>query len=82
MSTKCQHEHVEPQVCDQTLGVMCSDCGELLAVCWADDHIAEDLWNAAAIPPDAIPCKQNRADVCAICGEAFVAPPDSTRGGC
>jgi hypothetical protein len=64
----CPHTNVTPEVCDQTLGVSCSDCSELLHICWMDDHIPESLWNRAASSlPDAIPCEESRDNVCAIC---------------
>ena len=30
----CQHGHPMPEVCDQTLGVYCTDCDLRLGVCW------------------------------------------------
>ncbi len=70
----CEHVHVRPEVCDQTLGVLCEDCLTLAAVCWAEDHIPESMWNRAcanAEDPDWVPSKQSRDDVCAICGETL-----------
>jgi hypothetical protein len=64
-----------PEICDQTLGVVCLDCNILVAVCWDGDHIPESLWNrvcARYVPAgDLVPCLQNRDDVCAIC-ETFI----------
>lgn len=66
----CPHEHVAPEVCDQTLGVICTACKTVLAVCWMDDHIPESLWNrACAQDPQAKPCEQNRDNFCSLCGE-------------
>lgn len=66
----CEHKNVIPEVCDQTLGVACLDCKELLAWCWADRHIPESLWNrSCANDRGAHPCEQNRNDHCAICEE-------------
>lgn len=64
------HDRVKPEVCDQTLGVACLDCNELLAWCWSDKHLPESLWNRACQnDPEAVPCEQSRDGVCAICGE-------------
>jgi len=73
----CLHTSVKPEVCDQTLGVACTDCGELLHVCWQDDHIPESLWNRAAPawPKDAVPAAQSRDNVCAICEEEIAPRP-------
>jgi hypothetical protein len=67
----CAHAHVRPEPCDQTLGVKCVDCKRILAVCWAEEHIPESLWNRACTDkdPDAKRCEQNRPDHCAICEE-------------
>jgi hypothetical protein len=66
----CQHARVVSEVCDQTLGVLCLDCGTILAVCWGDDHIPESLWNRACEnDKEANPCEQSRDDHCALCGE-------------
>ncbi len=73
----CVHPKVRPAVIDQTLGVECVDCGEMLAVCW-DDHVPESLWNrACANDPNAKPCGQGRDDHCGICGERFDLDPQS-----
>ena len=61
-----------PAVCDQTLGVECVDCGEIVAVCWMDEHIPESLWNRAALTlSGAVPCAQNRDNACALCEREF-----------
>lgn len=68
--TDCRHARVTPEVCDQTIGVACLECGELLAWCWSEHHIPESLWNRACVNDDeAVPCDQNRDDHCALCGE-------------
>lgn len=68
----CEHTRVKPEVCDQTLGIVCVDCLEGIAVCWGDDHIPETLWNRACyFDSDAIRCEQNREDFCALCGDAI-----------
>jgi hypothetical protein len=68
----CQHARVRPEVCDQTLGVGCLDCKELLAWCWSEKHVPESLWNrACANDAEAVPCEQSRDDRCAVCGEAI-----------
>lgn len=67
---ECTHGLVAPEVCDQTLGVACLICRKLVAVCWADDHVSEFLWNRAVEGSDEfVPCEQNRDDHCAICEE-------------
>ena len=69
-SDDCQHENVTPEVCDQTLGVLCLDCNTILAVCWMDEHIPESLWNRACEnDKEANTCEQNRDDYCSLCGE-------------
>jgi len=66
----CLHTRVVPEVCDQTLGVGCLDCGKLLGVCWAEKHFSEALWNRACEnDKDANPCDENRDDHCGLCGE-------------
>lgn len=73
----CEHARVAPAVCDQTLGVKCLDCDDLLCWCWCDRHVPESLWNRAAPAwPDAVPCAENRENVCALCGESFVQGAD------
>lgn len=68
--SECSHKEVIPEVCDQTLGVDCMDCGANLAVCWRDEHVPEDLWNRSCKnADDAVPCEQDRPDYCAICGK-------------
>lgn len=69
----CTHTRVAPAACDQTLAVVCLDCHLQLAVCWMDQHIPESLWNRACQnDPEAVPCQQNRDDVCALCEEPVV----------
>jgi len=70
---KCAHDHVRPEICDQTLGVVCTDCNVLVAFCWSDDHIPESLWNRVCTqrPDEGNPCEQNRDDHCALCGEVI-----------
>ena len=66
----CQHARVTPEVCDQTLGVICLDCNTILAACWMDEHIPESLWNRACEnDKEANTCEQNRDDYCSLCGE-------------
>lgn len=68
----CEHIRVAPEVVDQTLGVCCLDCDMTLEWCWRERHVAESLWNRACLnSKSAVPCKQNRDDVCAICGESL-----------
>lgn len=77
----CMHLQLEPGVYDQTLGVRCFDCGLLLAYCWMDNHVAEDVWNQAcrqtrergdADAEDWKPCADVRqVRHCAICEETF-----------
>ncbi len=73
MSTLCPHARVVAEVVDQTLGVMCADCGESLGVCWQDEHCSEANWNRAAAqdPENCKPCEQNRDDFCFLCGTQF-----------
>ena len=67
----CSHALVAPVGCDQTIAVACLSCGLQIAVCWADAHIPESLWNrACASDPDAVRCDTDRDDVCAICAQA------------
>jgi hypothetical protein len=69
MIVPCEHIHVVARVCDQTLGVACTDCKTLLAWCWAEKHVPESLWNRVAKTDfDANACDQDRDDFCAICG--------------
>lgn len=66
----CEHIQFRPEVCDQTLGVVCLDCKSVIAFCWGEDHASENLWNKACDNDiSAIPCEQDRDSVCAICGE-------------
>ncbi len=75
----CEHVRLKPEVCDQTLGVICLDCKALLGCCWADEHVSEAVWNRACENDDeAVPCKQNRDDHCFLCGDSFdMHRPDS-----
>lgn len=74
----CPHERLTPEACDQTLGVVCLDCDGLLCWCWSDVHVPETLWNRACENDSAAkPCEQNRADYCAICGDAFTPTAES-----
>ena len=82
---KCSHLRVMPEVCDQTLGVYCADCDESLGVCWMNGHFSESVWNRAcayakSLPVtgdplkdwhEAVPCEQDRDDVCGLCGEQY-----------
>lgn len=66
----CKHRRVKPVPCDQTLGIQCLACRELLAYCWGDEHLSEELWNRACLEdPNGVRCESNRDDVCGICGE-------------
>lgn len=77
---QCPHERVVPEICDQTLGVSCLDCRSLVAVCWADTHIPESLWNRACVGQNsAHPCDQNRDDYCALCGVQCTAHAKAER---
>lgn len=68
----CGHLRLKPEVVDQTLGVLCQDCGELLGVCWQEEHVSEELWNRACRSDGmAIPCNENRSHVCALCASVF-----------
>lgn len=68
--TDCAHPQTYPDIVDQTVGVICRDCGELVAVCWYDEHIPEDVWNRACLSDnDGHPRPTNRSNVCAICEE-------------
>lgn len=72
----CAHARVTPAICDQTLGVRCLDCNELLAVCWADRHMPEPLWNRACEnDAEAVPCEKSRDDYCALCGQPDWSKP-------
>lgn len=71
-SAPCTHTNIAPEVCDQTLGVVCKDCGSLLGACWGEKHVSEALWNRACkSDPECKPCEQNRDDVCFLCGSAM-----------
>ncbi len=77
MSDNCEHKHVRPEVCDQTLGVVCCDCSKLLGVCWGDEHFSESLWNRACLnDPDCVKCKLNRDDFCGLCGAYISSQPE------
>lgn len=70
MNKNCPHNRLTSEVCDQTLGVACLDCKELLYWCWSDNHIPESIWNRACEnDPECEPCECNRDDYCALCGE-------------
>lgn len=72
---ECGHERLKPEVMDQTLGVVCMDCGAALHWCWAERCLPESAWNRACLnDPDARPTEQSRDDHCAICGDAIGAP--------
>jgi hypothetical protein len=77
--TTCPHINVSGAVCDQTLGVRCDDCDEILSVCWMDEHCSEALWNRAAArdPVNFKACEQSRHDVCFLCGETIT--PDAAQ---
>ncbi len=79
----CEHARVAPEVCDQTLGVKCLVCNALLAWCWQDDHVPESLWNRACEnePGEAIPCPDNRDNVCALCSELVTTHATPKDGG-
>lgn len=71
---QCHHNRLKPEVVDQTLGVACLDCNDLLYWCWMDHHVPESAWNrACASDKSARSCEQNRDDHCAICGRACVS---------
>jgi hypothetical protein len=68
---ECPHEHLKPEVVDQTLGVACLDCDELLYYCWGSEHVPESIWNRACESGRSCrPCEQSRDDRCAICHRA------------
>lgn len=82
LKERCTHPEVLPVPADQTLGVQCWTCRELIAACWADEHIPESLWNRACAHPNdlgAIPSEQNREDVCAICKEPIECHGEAVR---
>jgi hypothetical protein len=67
---ECPHARLRIEGMDQTLGLVCEDCGECMAYCWMDDHIPESLWNRACTNyPGGNPCEQSRDNVCALCEE-------------
>lgn len=73
MDVMCEHARVKPEIWDQTLGILCLDCNGLIALCWGDSHVPERLWNRACqSDSNAIPCEQNRDDVCALCRENII----------
>lgn len=75
---KCAHANVAPEVCDQTLGVICLDCNKLLAYCWAENHVPESLWNRACKnDPECVPCVNDRYDVCSLCAETIILTQDN-----
>ena len=43
----CEHKRITPAVLDQTIGVVCVDCGHVVAVEWMEDTIPVQLWNEA-----------------------------------
>lgn len=68
----CTHKRLTSAALDQTMGVVCLDCGLILAYCWDTDHVPEALWNQAAQnDPNRTPCELSRENVCAICQEPF-----------
>jgi hypothetical protein len=71
----CPHLHVIAEACDQTLGVVCTDCNTFIALCWGDDrHIPETLWNRVCdADPECKRCEQNRENFCALCEEEVSA---------
>ncbi len=71
-ATTCAHARLKTDILDQTLGVLCADCGTVLAYCWGDTHVPESMWNRAADQdPNARRCDQSRDDVCGVCQEAI-----------
>ena len=69
---ECIHDNLRVEILDQSMGVVCADCGTVLAYCWDDEHISEQLWNqACADDPEEVSCDENRPNYCALCGEKF-----------
>lgn len=73
----CEHKKMLPAVFDQTLGIICYDCGYELFWCWEDNHVPESVWNETCKQVferndedwlDVVPCEYNRPDTC-LCGE-------------
>lgn len=70
MITNCSHINLTTTICDQTLGISCIDCNQLLAWCWNEHHIPESMWNRACQnDPEAVSRETNRDDYCALCCE-------------
>ncbi len=77
VSDCCAAHELKIEVCDQTLGLACTECNDIVRVCWGDEHIPESMWNRACEnDADGVPCAESRVDVCALCGESIEVSGD------